>query len=101
MKTNRLKNNPSVLVQTIVKDYDVTYYDISKVFNVKLQTVERWVEGKSKPNRDILRAMVFAYRFMLFWRPFTIFLKLIFFVVSRPFVLIYENLPWKIDKKIK
>ena len=85
MNTKRLRTNVPVLLQHLMKEYYLTTFEIAKIFKVKMNTVDNWVNGKTTPDKDIIKAMIFAYWFMKIYKPFRTFLRLIFFILSRTF----------------
>ena len=77
MNIDRLRFNTPILVKIIREEFNLSYKQIAMIFDVKQESVVEWEFDKSRPDEDIVSAMVMAYKWIKFWHPIKLFTRLI------------------------
>ncbi len=83
MNIDRLRSNTSILIKIVREEFNLSYKQIAMIFNVKPEAVVEWEFDKSKPDEDIVSAMIIAYKWVKFWNPIKLFVRLMIPVLSR------------------
>lgn len=101
MNIDRLRYNVPVLIYNIYNEYNLNSNILAMIFKVHPRQVRAWESGSSRPDQDMINALILAYKWIRFWKSFITFSRLVSYSTKKLFRNTFKSIVRTVRKTFK